>query len=91
MGCLQGTNLDANKMISWTGDVYLEATAPHPGSAVSRVSYLDGWKDMLPEELRKDVSLDRIKVRGFLRQKTISILIFSIYRVLKQSYSKGML
>jgi hypothetical protein len=61
-------------MISWTGEVYLEATAPHPGSAVSRLSYLEGWKDMLPEELRKDASLDRIKVCGSVIQNPYSIL-----------------
>lgn len=61
---LLGTNFDGEKVVSWTGRVYLEATAPLPSSRISQSKYLNGWRDLLPEGLRKEASMDRIKVRS---------------------------
>lgn len=58
-----GTNFDGEKVISWVGQVYLEATAPTPASGISQSEYLAGWKDLLPERLREEASLDKVKVR----------------------------
>ncbi|KAL1957390.1 hypothetical protein VTO42DRAFT_6070 [Malbranchea cinnamomea] len=58
---IKWASLNSDKLVSWTGEVYLQATAPTPSSAISQPKYLDGWKDLLPEHLRKEASLDKIQ------------------------------
>ncbi|KAK2742917.1 hypothetical protein FQN57_005047 [Myotisia sp. PD_48] len=57
---LKWASFDEDSTVSWVGEVCLEATAPGLASSISRNVYMTTWKDLLPEQWRTTVSIDRL-------------------------------
>ncbi|KUL84719.1 hypothetical protein ZTR_07646 [Talaromyces verruculosus] len=70
---LKWSNVDKDVCIKWIGETYLEATAPTEKRAISRLEFLNAWKDLLPETWRNEVSLSNLPEASYKHPDPISI------------------
>ncbi|KAL1999606.1 hypothetical protein VTN02DRAFT_4278 [Thermoascus thermophilus] len=57
---MKWVNIDRTICTRWVGETYLEATAPTTDSAVARATFINTWKDYLPEPWRNEASVSQL-------------------------------
>ncbi|KAL4946362.1 hypothetical protein BDV06DRAFT_234672 [Aspergillus oleicola] len=70
---MKWASIDEDTCVRWVGEVYLEAMANGPSSAVSDSDFINAWKDQLPEAWREDVAISILPESCFMRPEPKSI------------------
>ncbi|KAL4923970.1 putative sister chromatid cohesion protein Dcc1 [Aspergillus undulatus] len=66
-GEMKWASIGKETCIRWAGEVYLEAMADGPASAVAESEFINAWKDHLLEAWREDVSISILPEKCFMR------------------------
>ncbi|KAL4958026.1 sister chromatid cohesion protein Dcc1 [Aspergillus filifer] len=72
-GELKWANIDKEVCVRWVGEVYLEAMANGPTSAIGESDFISAWKDQLPEAWREDVAISMLPESCFMRPEPKTI------------------
>ncbi|KAL4968416.1 putative sister chromatid cohesion protein Dcc1 [Aspergillus stella-maris] len=70
---MKWASIDKEVCVRWVGEVYLEAMANGPTSAIGESDLISAWKDQLPEAWREDVAISILPESCIMRPEPKTI------------------